>query len=135
VRSLVRYYWPCLETICESINNGETITYAQLADKLRLKLPRQEWSALLDLVAGKTKREVGEDLTWIVVYSTGPARGLSRYFSNIDESPGSTGLDPKNPKQVAEYKRKLKEIYKSTYTLQSGGGVTSVIKAPRSRRP
>src|SRR5437899_7193 len=49
--SLVRHFWPCIEMVCESVNNREKISYGELADKLRLKLARQEWSALLDLVA------------------------------------------------------------------------------------
>jgi len=32
--SLVRYFWPCLEVICESINDRKKITYGQLSDKL-----------------------------------------------------------------------------------------------------
>ena len=55
--------------------------YGELADKLRLKLARQEWESL-DLVAGKMKREVDYDLTWNIVYANGPAKGLGRYFSN-----------------------------------------------------
>ena len=55
--------------------------YGELADRLGLKLAKQEWSALLDLVAGKTKREVGYDVTWNVVYASGPAKRLGRYFS------------------------------------------------------
>ena len=131
MRSLVRHYWPCLEAICESINRCETITYRELAAKIRLKMARQEWNALLDLVAGKTKREVGGALTWIVVYSAGPAKGLSRYFSNNDDAPGATSLNPKNPKQVADYKHKLKEIYKYTHTLQTFESVTTVSRAVR----
>jgi hypothetical protein len=131
MRSLVRHYWPCLETICETINRRETITYGDLADKLGLKLARQEWSALLDLIAGKTKREVGDDLTWIVIYSQGPAKGLSRYFSNNEQPPGSTSLDPKNLTQVTDYKRTLRKLYKFTYTLQTVGRVTSIVRVPR----
>jgi hypothetical protein len=134
MRSLVRHYWPCLEKICETINRRETITYGELANKLGLKLARQEWSALLDLIAGKTKREVGDDLTWIVIYSQGPAKGLSRYFSNNERLPGSTSLDLKNAKQITDYKRKLKEIYKFTYTLKTVQGMTCISKVRRSRR-
>jgi hypothetical protein len=92
-----------------------------------LELAKQEWSALLDLVAGKTTRDVGVDLTWIVVYSSGPAKDLGRYFSN-NKTPGSTLLNPKNKKQVDDYNRKLEEIYKNTYTLQT---VDSLVKVPR----
>jgi hypothetical protein len=131
--SIVHHYWPCLSAICESINNMEKITYGELADKLGLKLAKQEWSALLDLIAGKTKREVDDDLTWNVVYAAGPAKGLGRYFSKDDKAPGSTPMDPKNPEQVADYERKLKEIYKNTYTLETVGGVTSIMKVPRTK--
>jgi len=73
--SLSRYFWPCLAAICESINNKKKMTYGELAVRLKLKSAQQEWNTVLDLVAGKTKREVGHDLTWNVVYATGPARG------------------------------------------------------------
>lgn len=131
--SVVRHFWPCIETICESVNNREKITYGELADRLRLKLAKQEWSALLDLVAGKTKREVGDDLTWNVVYASGPAKGLGRYFSNGDKTPGSALLDPKNQTQVAEYEHKLQEIYECTYKLQKVEGGDRVIKVLRSK--
>ena len=49
----IKHFWPCIEVICESVNNRQKITYAELADKLGLELAKQEWSALLDLVAGK----------------------------------------------------------------------------------
>jgi hypothetical protein len=104
-----------------------------LADKLGLKLARQEWNGLLDLIAGKTKREVGQDLTWAVVYADGPAKGLGRYFSKGNNAPGSDWLDPKNPNQVADYERELKDIFKYTYSLQTVDGVTTIVKEPRSR--
>ncbi len=107
--SISRYFWPCLEVICQSINDRKKITYAQLADKLELGHPQQEWSTVLDLIAGKTRREVGDDLTWNVVYTTGPAKGLGRYFSN-DKTPGSTLLNPKDQKQVADYERYWRSI-------------------------
>jgi hypothetical protein len=91
VPSIVKHFWPCLEVICESINNRDKITYGELADRLGLKLAKQEWSTLLDLIAGKTRREIGDDydLTWNVVYGPGgPAEGLGRYFSNGDKAPG-----------------------------------------------
>jgi hypothetical protein len=134
--SLLKHYWPCIEVICESVNNREKISYGELADKLGLKLARQEWSALLDLVARKTKRDLSEDLdlTWNVVYATGPAKGLGRYFSNGDKVPGSTLLDPKDQRQVADYERKLKEIYEYTYELQKVEGEDRVIKVSRSKQ-
>jgi len=80
----------------------------------------------------KTKREVDDDLTWNVVYTSGPAKGLGRYFSNGNKAPGSTWLDPKDRKQVAEYERKLIEIYDYTYELRSVAGEDRVIRVPRS---
>ena len=76
--SVVKHYWPCIEVICESVNNKEKTTYGQLANKLGLSIPRQEWSDLLNLVANKCKRDLGDgdDLTWNVVYGNGPAKGL-----------------------------------------------------------
>jgi hypothetical protein len=131
-----RHFWTCIRTLCEWINTrATTITYGELADQLGLKLARQEWNGLLDLIAGKARRELGDDydLTWIVVYSNGPAEGLGRYFSRTDQPPGSASLDPKDPKQVADYKRKVKEIFTYTYTLETVGGVTTLVKVARSR--
>jgi hypothetical protein len=105
-----------------------------LADRLGLKLARQEWSTLLDLIAGKTRREIGDDydLTWNVVYGPGGhAEGLGRYFSNGDKAPGTTLLDPKDQKQRADYERKLKKIYEHSYKLQKVEGVTKVIRVAR----
>ncbi len=133
--SLLRYYWPCIRTLCDWINTEKkTITYSELADQLGLKLAKQEWNGLLDLVAGRARRDLGDDydLTWIVVYSYGRAKGLSRYFSQGDEAPGSTLLDPKDPKQVADYKQKLEEIFKYTYELETVDGKTKIVKRLRS---
>jgi hypothetical protein len=131
--SLVKYAWPCLEVILEVTNNQETITYGELADRLGLKVAQQEWSTVLDSVAWRTKRDLGNDidLTWIVVYASGRAKGLGRYFSNGGKASGSTLLDPKNSAQVADYKRKLKEIYGCTYELQRVEDEDRVIKVPR----
>ena len=58
-------------------------------------MANSEWNTVLDLIAKKTEREVGEDLTWNIVYATGPAKGLGRYFSKGGKAPGSTLLDRK----------------------------------------
>jgi hypothetical protein len=131
--SLVRYFWPCLEAICESINDRKKITYGQLSDKLGLGMANSEWNTVLDPIASKTKQEVGDDLTWNVVYATGPAKGLGRFFSNGNKATGTDLLDPKDRKQVAAYERKLKEIYKYTYELQKVEGKDTVIKIPRPK--
>jgi hypothetical protein len=83
-------------------------------------LAKQEWDTVLHLIAGKMKRELGDDydLTWNVVYATGPAKDLGRYFSNGKKAPGSTLLDPRDREQVADYERNLKEIYLYIYKLQ-----------------
>jgi hypothetical protein len=131
--SLSRHFWPCLKAICESVNNRKKITYGELADKLGLKLAQQEWNTVLDLIAGKTKREVDNDLTWNVVYARGPAKGLGRYFSNGEKAPGSTMLNPKDQQQVADYEGKLREIYENSYELQKVEGADKVVATPRSR--
>jgi hypothetical protein len=132
--SISRHFWPCLRVLREQINNEQKrITYGELANKLGLKLARQEWNTLLDLIAGKAKRELGNDydLTWIVVYANGPAKNLGRYFSNGNKPVGSTLLDPSNMQQRAEYGRTLKEIFKYTYELQRVGDVDTIVKTPR----
>jgi hypothetical protein len=131
--SLSRHFWPCLDAIRQSVNSGKKITYQELADKLRLKSAKQEWHTVLDVIAGKTRRELGADydLTWNVVYGSGPAEGLGRYFSNGNRAIGSTLLNPKNRKQVAEYERTLKKIYRYTYELQKVEGKDTLIKLPK----
>ncbi len=133
-RSLVKYSWPCLEVILEVANNEEKITYQELADRLGLQLAKQEWHTVLDSVAWRTKRDLGNDidLTLIVVYTSGPAKGLGRYFSNT-KAPGSTLLDPRNTAQVQDYIRKLEEIYDFTYELQRVESGDKVIKIPRTK--
>ncbi len=131
--SLSRHFWPCLKVICESVNNRKKITYGELADKLGLKLAQQEWNTVLDLIAGKTKREVDNDLTWNVVYARGPATGLGRYFSNGEKAPGSIMLNPKDQQQVADYERKLREIYEYSYELQKVEGADKLVATRRSR--
>ena len=88
-----------------------------------------------ELVAGKTKRELGDDydLTWIVVYTNGPAKNLGRYFSNGSKTPGSTLLEPTNMQQRAEYERTVKEIFKYTYELRKVGAVDTIVKTLRLR--
>jgi hypothetical protein len=85
------------------------------------------------LIAAKMKRELGDDydLTWNVVYATGPAKDLGRYFSNDKKAPGSTILDPRDREQVADYERKLRKIYEYTYKLQRIEDKDQVIKVPR----
>jgi len=116
--SLMPHFWTCLNVIMQSINDRQKITYGELADKLGLKLAKQEWSGLLDLIARKTMAEVGYDLTWNVVYARGPAKNLGRFFTNGGKAPGSTLLNPKDQKQIASYERALQEIYRYTYELQ-----------------
>ena len=128
--SIVKRFWPCLRVIIESVNNQQPITYGELAERLGLKFAKQEWTNLLDLIAVKTKRELGDDydLTWNVVYAKGnKAEGLSRYFSEGDQVPGTTLLDPENKKQVDDFERKLKNIYKYAYELKH----SKVIKVRR----
>lgn len=120
----------CLFDLCESINNRQKITYGQLANKLGLRLSKHEWNALLDQVAEKTKREIDIDLTWNVVYSSGPAKGLGRYFSN-EGTTRSMLLDPKDPEQVANYERKLKEIYEYFYNYGQVRGEDRVMKSKK----
>ena len=133
-RSLIKYAWRCLEVIIEAANKQEKITYQELADRLDLKLARQEWHTVLDAVAWRTKRDLGNDidLTWIVVYASGPAKGLGHYFSN-GKAPGSALLNPKDSVQVEEYERKLKEIYECAYELRRVEGEDRVMKISRSK--
>jgi hypothetical protein len=61
------------------------------------------------------------------------SKGLGRFFSNGSKTPGSELLDPKDREQVADYERKLIEIYQYTYALQKVEGKDTVIKMPRPK--
>jgi hypothetical protein len=124
-------FWKCITLLCESINNQQKITYGDVAHKLGLKLARQEWEGLLNLIADKSKREVDDDITWIIVYANGRAKNLGRYFSNDGKASSSTPLDPRNQKQVDDYNRTLEEMFRNVYTLRDIEGKTCIVKDPR----
>jgi hypothetical protein len=87
-----------------------TITYGDLASALGLSLPRQKWSTVLNPICDDERKKTGTDLTLVVVYKTGPAKGLSRYFSNTSP-PQTKLLNPTNPQQVAAFKRELEKVF------------------------
>jgi hypothetical protein len=99
---------------------AETITYGSLAAALGLKSPRQQWSTVLDPLSQSEVKKTGADLTLIVVYASGPAKGLSRYFSNVrgGAAPGTTMLDPRDAKQVAAFQQELERVF-DTYAKVS----------------
>jgi len=126
-------YWPCIDILCETVNNAQQITYEDLSERLGYGLANTEWSSLLNLVAGKMKRELGDnyDLTWAIVYKSGPAKGLGRYFSNGGKAVGSSLLDPRNRQKVDEYKQTLQAIYAYKYELRKIDGADTLVKSPR----
>jgi hypothetical protein len=128
-----KIFWQCIRLLCDSINDRQKKTYGDLAHQLGLPLARQEWEGLLKLIADKSKREVDDDITWIIVYATGPAKSLGRYFSNGGKPSGSTLLDPKNQKQVDDYNRTLKRMFKNLYDVRDIEGKTCIVKEPRSK--
>lgn len=111
--SLTRYYAQCRKLLCQTAKAGKLITYGELAAGLGLKSPRQQWSSVLGPIAAAEASATGHDLTLVVVYKSGPAKGLGRYFSNIrgGRAPQSTALDPTNTQQVAAYKRDLAAVF------------------------
>ena len=102
--------------LCQTAKYGETIKYGELAEALGLKSPRQQWNTVLNPISIDEVRATGVDLTLIVVYASGPAKNLSRYFSNIrgGQTPQTTMLDPRCPKQVAAYRKQLQKVF-NTY--------------------
>jgi hypothetical protein len=84
-----------------------------LATALGLKSAKQDWKTVLGPIAVDEVKKTGHDLTLVVVYGSGPAKGLGRYFSNIrgGQSPPSTALDPNNQQQVAAYKQALERVF------------------------
>lgn len=111
--TLIQHYNACRKELCAAAKGGRTITYGDLAKALGLKLARQEWNTVLDPLSKDEVKKTGHDLTLVVVYASGPAKGLGRYFSNLagGKPPGSTQLDPKNPQQVANYRQALQQVY------------------------
>jgi len=86
-----------------------------LAKALGLRLARQEWNTVLDPICESEKQQTGSDLTLVVVYKSGPAKGLSRYFSNRKHPPRTTELDPRDQRQVQAYKSELEKVF-DTYS-------------------
>jgi hypothetical protein len=111
--SLQNHYSACRKILCLAAKRRETITYASLASKLSLKSPRQEWSTVLDPISIDEVQKTGRDLTLVVVYASGPAKGLSRYFSNVrgGQAPQTAMLDPRNSQQVDAYKQELEKVF------------------------
>jgi hypothetical protein len=109
VPNLIGHYAQCRRLLCLAAKRRETITYGALANQLGLKSPRQEWNTVLGPIALDEVTKTGRDLTLVVVYRSGPAKGLGWYFSNIrgGKKPQSDALNPRNHQQVASYKRAL----------------------------
>jgi hypothetical protein len=70
-------------------------------------------STVLGPISVDEVNKTGHDFTLVVVYKTGPAKGLGHYFSNIrgGAAPQSNILDPGNPEQVAHYKQALEQVF------------------------
>ena|SRR5208282_5982337 len=111
--NLQGYHSQCRKILCETAKRRETIKYKDLAAALGLKSPRQEWSTVLGPIATDEVRKTGHDLTLVVVYASGPAKGLGRYFSNLrgGQPPQSNLLNPANNQQVAAYNRALQGVF------------------------
>ena len=111
--SLLGHYAQCRKLLCETAKRRETLPYAKLAAALGLKSPRQQWRTVLGPIATDEVQKTGHDLTPVVVHGRGQAEGLAHYFSNIrgGQPPQSQALDPRNPKQVADYKRALEQVF------------------------
>lgn len=103
----------CRTLLCQAAKAGIKLTYEDLAAGLGVQSPRQQWSTVLGPIADDEVKKTGYDLTLVVVYKSGPAKGLSRYFSNIrgGQAPQSTVLDPKDAQQVAAYNRDLAAVF------------------------
>jgi hypothetical protein len=111
--NLKNYQSECRRVLCLAAKRRETITYGKLAAALGLKSARQQWSTLLHPLSEMEIKNTGADLTLVVVYASGPAEGLSRYFSNVrgGAGPGTSMLDPADSKRVTEYKQELESVF------------------------
>jgi hypothetical protein len=119
--SLLSRYNECRIVLIQAARRRQTIRYGALAAALGLKLARQEWNTVLGPIAADETRRTGRDLTLIVVYASGPAMGLSRYFSNIrgGRAPQTTMLNPRDPQQVLEYQQELQRVFDTYAGLPS----------------
>lgn len=117
---LIAHYAQCRRLLCQTAKRRETIAYGALATALVLQSPRQKWNTLLGPIATDEVKNTGHDLTLVVVYGSGPAKGLGHYFSNIrgGAPPQSRALDPRNPQQVASYRRALEQVFNRYATVQ-----------------
>jgi hypothetical protein len=108
--SLVRHFWPAREIILDSCARRQKITLGDLANRLGLPLPRQEWAGLLDLIAKSETAKTGFDITKAVIRKD---TGVSWYFSDLRSGalPGSTPLNRNDPKQVAAWERELEAMF------------------------
>jgi len=111
--SLLPYYVQCRKILCERAKQNRKITYGELAEALGLPSPKQDWKTVLDRISEDEVKRTGRDLTLVVVYSQGPAKGLSRYFSNVrgGQKPRTTGLDPRNQSQRQQYESELQNVF------------------------
>lgn len=112
---LIGHYDACRKILCETAKRRQKIYYSDLAKKLGLQLPRQRWNELLDPISKNEPR----DLTLVVVYKSGPAKNLSRYFSNIrsGQEPRTEELNPHDPKQIEDYEKELAAVYDTYASL------------------
>jgi hypothetical protein len=111
--ALVAYRARCRKLLCQAAKRRQTITYGALATALGLSSPRQAWKTILGPIADDEVKKTGRDLTLVVVYATGPAKDLGRYFSNIrgGAAPQSGALDPRNTRHVEAYKRERERVF------------------------
>ena len=111
--NLIGHYTQCRKLLCQAAKAGNKVTYEDLAAGLGFQSPRQQWSTVLGQIAADEVRKTGHDLTLVVVYKSGPAKGLSRYFSNIrgGQRHQSSILSPSNRQQVAAYKQALEGVF------------------------
>jgi hypothetical protein len=87
--------------------------YGDLAKALGLKSPLQKWNTVLNPISQSETMKTGADLTLVVVYASGPAKGLGRFFANVPGGvpPGTTLSDPHDAQQRAAYRRELERVF------------------------
>jgi hypothetical protein len=111
--NLQGYHSQCRKILCQAAKRRKKITYGDLAKALGLKSPRQEWKTVLDPISTDEVQKTGRDLSLVVVYASGPAKGLSRYFSNVrgGQPPRTKRLDPRDRQRVDAYKQELEAVF------------------------
>lgn len=99
----------CRKILLDVARAGETITYSELAERLGAKIHQGHWEKILDPIWRENEAAGVPDFTYVVVYKSGPKKGLGAYLADGEDK---YPLDPMNPDHVASFGRHLAEVHR-----------------------